>query len=268
MNTAPDSERRSRLSSIYLPFRYTEQVKRPGAKHFLRQFLLNDLALIVLAIGLTQPSDIALYLALGFALVSFYSIYELGYHENDVLGARNEVSPKLSETFDPNRDYQLVPSAYYWAVVTGMAAVWLSSGNELADLVSRGAMWAGFLVAVRLTFALYNRLYKARILLYPVLQSLKMFGFLVLGGASAAGLLVMISEVMSRSLRYAGYRLHDGHIPWRDSTFLRLVLYVTMATAMEATNRSVILFEDWRFWLIAVWLVTRVRRDKTRQAKA
>lgn len=266
----PESIYRSASPRAYVPFQYTERIKRPGGRHFLRQFLLNDLSILILAIGLTEPGDIALYFALGFGLVSFYSIYELGYHENDVLGARNEANPKLSETFDPAENYELVPGAYLWALATGTVAVWLSTGNEPADLAVRGAMWVGFLASTRLAFALYNRAYRSRILLYPVLQSHKTFGFLILGAASTAGLLVLVAEVASRALRYAGYRLRDGRIPWRNSTFLRLVVYLALAAAVEATNRSVNVFGDWRFWLIGVWLLARIRpqrSDKPQQAR-
>lgn len=266
----PESIYRSASPRVYIPFGYTERIKRPGARHFLRQFLLNDLSLLILAIGLTQPGSIALYFALGLGLLSFFSIYELGYHENDVLGARNEANPKLSEAFDPAENYQLVPGAYIWALATGAVAVWLTAGNESTDLAVRGAIWVGFLASVRLTFALYNRVYKARILLYPVLQLHKTFGFLILGAASLSGLLVLTAEVASRSFMYTIYRLDDGRVPWRNSAFLRLVLYLAMAAAVEAANRNVNLFGDWRFWLIGGWLVARIPRQrsgKTRQAK-
>jgi hypothetical protein len=256
---------RSDADGVYIPFRYADRVKRPGAKQFKRIFLLEDLSLLILAIGLTHPADVGRYFALAFGLLSLFCIYEIGYHENDALGIRREVSPKVSAAFDAEEDYHLRPGAYVWALVTGGLAVWLAVGNDPPALVVAGILWLGLLAGVRLLFAFYNRVYRLRILVYPILQSSKTFGFLLLGPASPAGLVLMITQVARRSVAYGGYRMRDGRAEWRDLLILRVFLYFALATTVEFVTQGVELFEDWRFWLIAVWLVGRARQSQISQ---
>jgi hypothetical protein len=272
----PETVYRSVWDGVYVPYAYTERVKRSVANHFWRPFLLDesprwasywklpvastlsnhgDLTILILAIGLTQPSDFALYFALVLGLLSFYAIYEIGYHENDVMGARYEANPKLSELFDPAKHYSFVPGAYVWASGTGALAVWLAADNDAARFAVTGVLWVGLLASLRVVFALYNRGYRVRLLLYPVLQAHKTFGFLILGPASLAGLLLMTAQVGRRWMQYGCYRIGRDQGRWRDLRFWRLVLYLALAATVEATNRGVNLFEDWRFWVITAWLL-------------
>jgi hypothetical protein len=69
------------------------------------------------------------------------------------------------------------------------------------------AVWVSFLVAVRLTFWVYNQFGKeARMWIYPFLQTQRMFGFTLLVGTNPIGAVLLMSLVLARWLQYCIYR--------------------------------------------------------------
>ena len=90
---------RRALSGVYLPGEYISRIKRPGERYILRGIIQEDFVLWLLSsIGLAI-NPFSHLVGLLLLLVSFWSIYERGYVDNDLVASRCEPDPKLSATF-------------------------------------------------------------------------------------------------------------------------------------------------------------------------
>jgi hypothetical protein len=242
---------------MYLPFSYIERIKRPGQQEVLRQILLDDWPLLFLAIGITSPMSIWLIAALAAALVSFFCVYEVGYWENDVLGAQREGAPRLSGSFDADADYGLVPWAYVWAGALGVSAAWFASIAGQRAFTTMALGWAALLVALRLVFAVYNRApVSTRMGIFPLLQIAKTFGFGIFAAISLPGALFMVAQVVRRSWSYFIYRTGGSE---RDfpNLLLRTALYVVFVVVVAMFFSGPAILSNSATWLIGAWALAR-----------
>jgi len=82
----PDARYVPALARVYLPGEYLGRVKRPGQRYILRAIVQEDFAYWVLASIALAGAPAAHVLGLFGLLVSFWSIYERGYVDNDLVG--------------------------------------------------------------------------------------------------------------------------------------------------------------------------------------
>ena len=180
----------------YFPLRFTAEGKfTPDI--FLRQHLQQDLPVIVLAY-FDGFKHLPLLLVLFFA---FFTVYEIGYYENDFSSARREQQPTLHPGSTRFREYNIYFSAWIWTLAL-VGAIGLMGSVHLAQL------WLAFLVGVRLLFHLYNQLpAKSRIPFYGLLQGCKYFGCWLIFHPCFVGIYLLAAQAVRMIVPYVTYRL-------------------------------------------------------------
>ena len=105
-----------------------------------------------------------------FLVLSFWCIYEIGYIENEQIAEKYEVKPKLSATYQRyiKRFDPWLP--WFWATFFAVPGLILLTSVETIEysrhlsflqinfspLIIVAGLWLVFLLAVRLTFGIYN----------------------------------------------------------------------------------------------------------------
>ncbi len=227
------SPTRATSTAVYVPLFYSEKVKNPGKAHFVKSVLLGHWVFGVIAWSYISPHPAINALGLFLLTISYWCVYEIGYQENDAVGARYEANPTLSSTY---RQYESridlnTPWPWCWAIGLAIPGCFLFSLSQwsisLSAMVAqlsapdtglfwstvgvsavRGlAMWLAYLVAIRITFWIYNQANEvARIWVYPFLQLQRLFGFALLASTSAAGAMLLMAYSISRWIQYCIYR--------------------------------------------------------------
>src|SRR5690606_9841462 len=87
------------LRDVYVPFDYTARVKRSPA-FVVKQIFLEELAVVLLATAFLQPFGVGVWAGAILLFVAFLVVYEAGYAENDRVGRRIELEPKLAPGYD------------------------------------------------------------------------------------------------------------------------------------------------------------------------
>lgn len=91
----PQARYERALADAYVPFLYTRKGKRPGQKYLLHHVLLTDVLLLCLAAAWAMERPLLGALALLLLHLSFWLVYEIGYHENDHLAVLRERAPSV-----------------------------------------------------------------------------------------------------------------------------------------------------------------------------
>jgi hypothetical protein len=251
--------------NFYIPFLYSEKVKRPDKNFFLLAVLGEDLAILLLAFSFTSTPYWGSALGLFLLQASFWCIYEIGYIENDILGEKFEDQAVLSYNYNSYKySFQLWQP---WAWTFGLAILGIKVlhqeialksiqipqvifGNyhqELFSIAGSLFIWAAFLLVLRFLFHLYNHLNKqSRVWFYLLLQTCRYGGYLVLLTTNTVGLVLLVSKILIRSMQYILYRYMGGKdSDWpkdfpRYFFFLLIYLLILMAIAVNEGNFSLI----------------------------
>ncbi|GJD97978.1 hypothetical protein [Methylobacterium iners] len=215
----------------YLPGDYLIQVKRPkqGA---LRKLVREDL-FVWIAVALTV-TDVTWWQVLGIILLfaSMWSVYEIGYYDNDFCAKHFESDPKLNPRFDEFNGQIFVRKAWFFGLITGVTGTILISGF---DDISKPFVWCAVLISLRGTYWLYNRVDKnTRIWIYLILQIFRSASMIAIVGISLFGFAICLSQVITRWLDYIIYRSGkiEGQYLWpktpnRSIRFILLVLFIS-----------------------------------------
>lgn len=256
----PQARYRRALNGVYLPGQYLTQVKRPGERYILRGILQEDFAYWVLSsIALAQIPALH-FLGLMFLLLSYWSIYERGYVDNDLIGARFEKEPKLTASFHdaPVATPWLAP--WGWALASGCIGIELLRWPGLmtaADL----AKWMAVIGATHIWFHLYNRLDKAsRVWMYAGLQFSRTSAFAILVPISIVGGITLAAHTLARWLPYYMYRLSGKDWP-AAPIYLTRLLFLTILGTMLAITQGLAPFLNWTALALIGWTVFRARAE-------
>jgi hypothetical protein len=256
----PEARFRPALSDFYLPGQYLSKVKRPGERYITRGILQEDFALWVLSSVALAAQPFMHIAALLLLLLSFWTIYERGYVDNDQVAQRCEHDPKLSNAFHE----ALVPTPFWtpwlWALASGAGAALLLRGASAAAL-PLFFEWTVVLIATYTGFCAYNRLDKrTRIWLYSGLQLARSAAFAVLVPVTLVGAVAIGAHVFSKWVPYYIYRVGGNDWP-PDSHFMtRLMCFVVLSVAVGLAAG----FTSWWSWsavALLAWNVFRARRD-------
>jgi hypothetical protein len=225
----PEARFRRALSGVYLPGQYLSQVKRPGERYIVRGILQEDFAFWVLSSIALAGQPVAHVLGLLFLLASFWAIYERGYVDNDLVGARHETNPKLSPAFHEGQVATPRWQPWIWALACGAVGVLLVRWP--ADPVPADvAAWAAVLLASHIWFTLYNRFDKAtRVWLFTGLQFARSAAFVALVPIVPVGAAALGAHVLAKWVPYHVYRI--GGKAWPEAPFhlIRLMFFVVLA---------------------------------------
>ncbi|SHE59354.1 hypothetical protein SAMN05444339_101828 [Loktanella atrilutea] len=262
----PGARYRPAFTGLYLPGLYLTRIKRPGARYIRRSILQDDFALWVLASVWLAPFPILHVMGLLGLLVSFWAVYELGYVDNDRIGARFEACPQLSAAFGRVEVATPLLAPWAWAAVTGalgLAACRWPGPVRLSDAI----LWGGVLVATVLLFRLFNRLDKAtRIWPYAGLQLARCAAFAAVVPVVPIAPAALGALVIEKWIPYLVYRLRGGG--WElPLPLLRLHLFAGLAVLI-ALERGAGVLVSWPTLTLTGFMVFKARHDLRRVLSA
>jgi hypothetical protein len=263
----PEARYARALSGVYLPGQYLSQVKRPGERYVVRGILQEDFAFWVLASIALAAAPVTHVLGLLFLLASFWTIYERGYVDNDLVAARFEEQPKLSAAF---RDAPVATprwQPWIWAAGGGAAALFLLRwpahpvpGDFLA--------WAAVLLATQLWFHYYNRLDKgSRVWLFAGLQFARSAAFVAVVPISAIGAMALGAHALARWVPYCVYRVGGRSWPEAPVHLIRLMFFIVLGV-LAAFAGGVQLLASATAAALLAWNVFRARQEIAAACKA
>ncbi len=256
----PDARYRSAFSDIYLPGLYLSRVKRPGERYIVRSILQEDFAFWLLTSMVMAASPLSHVAGLLFLLLSFWTIYETGYVDNDRVAARFEEEPKLSSAFHHAMVATPRWEPWLWATIAGAIAIPLLRWPAAATLADF-AKWFAVLLGTQAWYYFYNRFDKpTRVWLYLGLQLARTAAFVALVPIVAIGRAALIAHILAKWLPYYVYRFGGKDWPDGHMRLTRLLFFVVMAVLLAATNGSAELL-NWTAAALLAWNLFRARDD-------
>jgi hypothetical protein len=240
------------MAESYIPFLYTQRAKRPGENYMLYGVLLEDLMLLWLALAWLMPSPALGALGLLLLHLSLWTVYEIGYVENDTLAVKYEAKPKIFDVAAAYADRVVPWKAWFTSVILGaLGILLLAETNGPALKISRVydsppqlallglVTWMGYVMASRFAFWVYNRLdVGSRGHFYVVLQLFRLLGYSLLLHINLVGAMILLSLALARWLKYLVYRSAGKTID-EDQRFLTLMFYgllLAMGLAAHGTE--------------------------------
>ena len=268
----PEARYERAFSRTYVPLVYTEKAKHPTHSHLFAVFFAKDWFALVIASALLAPDPVLTALGLAFLIVSFAVVYELGYHENDVLGRRREKKPVLNEvrlalagTVQEGQAWlfaALVALPGAWLLAWSAASSWLPvSGDIVEGTALMLALWLTLLAAIRGTFWLFNRVdERTRMLLFLPLQLMKgIFLVLVLGlPLSVAGAALLVAVAFATWIPYIVYRMGGARWESPDDVNRLFMLVVMLVSSGAVVGIEPLL--HWHTAVVVAWAVYKARR--------
>jgi hypothetical protein len=256
----PDACFRRAFSGVYLPGQYLSLIKRPGEHYIVRGILQEDFAFWVLSSIALAGHPVFQTVGLGFLLLSFWAIYERGYVDNDVVAARFEEHPKLSEAFLTTRIATPRWAPWLWAVAAGAIGLLLVHRPGLPQLQDWLA-WPCVLIATYGLFRLYNRLDKStRVWLYFGLQFARSAAFAAVVPIAPVATAAIGAHVISRWVPYHVYR--STRRPWPEAPIgiSRLLMFLVLAALLGIALGPAALL-NWTALALLTWNLFRARHE-------
>lgn len=251
---------RQALRHVYLPGQYLTQVKRPGERYILRGILQEDFAFWVLS-SIALAAVPTLHVAgLLLLLASFWTIYERGYVDNDLIGAHFEEDPKLSVAFrdSPVRTPRWQP--WLWAAALGAGAIALLRWPAAAAARDFAA-WAAVLLGTYLWFTIYNRLDKStRVWLFSGLQFARTVSFAAVVPIVPLGAAALGAHVLARWVPYYIYRFGAKDWPSTPGYLIRLLFFIVLAVLLAVVEGPRVLI-SWTGAALLGWNIYRARQE-------
>ena len=265
---------------IYIPLIYSEKVKRPGNKYILNNIIGEDFLVLLLSFTYNSPHPGSNALGLLLLQFSFWCIYELGYIENDIIGDKFEEKAILSHNYKSFNCSFPLWQPWVWSLglsvmgitflsrditITGElnSTLYLTDNNlNLFQAVEGLIFWIAFLLFVRALFHIYNHLNKqSRVWFYFLLQACRYCGYLVLLTTNTAGILLLFSVALTRSIQYALYRYLGGkRNDWPmefPKYFFCLLIFLLLTILVAANNRDWSSVANFQVLLISMFCVAR-----------
>lgn len=276
----PNEKTQGVHQGIYIPFYYLAKIKR-SPEFLLKSTLLEEYPIFVLAFLLYQPLHWQIMVSGSLLFLAFLIIYEIGYHENDHIGARYERAPKLSEEFARQRSYRVEPYAWYWLVALTVIAVLILDQEHISNLLARidipeqralsyGAQlligfWILMAVLVRLTFFVFNHVPLLwRIFVFFPLHLLKYFSPAIIFSLQPAGFALLSAQVIRTWSVYA-IRRCGGDVEFIVSQLIRLMFLIFLLIGFALLTSFETIFGAWQTWVILAWCVVRTIPEMKRK---
>jgi hypothetical protein len=256
----PQGPKHSAVERLYIPLRYTFRAKYPRF-YFFDQLVLVDMALAAIATAHDPQAFFRELLFLPMFVLSLMCVYEIGYFENDIVAAKKEVSPTLTENVRRYQLFPIFPGAWIWALLFAAMGSWVAweLGSLHQALTVHAISWIAALAAIRLTFVFYNRQpVDRRIYIYPLLQLEKYsIVFLVVSPTLVGGLLIFCQIIMMWTI-YLIYRL-KGSRPIFERELYRTILFMIGAFILLANDpRSILADSQFSVLAAAIWSILRL----------
>ena len=276
----PNEKTTGAHAGVYMPFYYLAMIKR-SPEFFVKSTLLEEFPIFVLAFLLFQPFQWGFMMGGALLFLAFLIVYEIGYHENDHVGARYEENPRLSKEFLLQQSYRVEPYAWYWMVVISVIAIFLLGQEHISEsLVHIGlqteypafygggillGLWVFMAILVRLTFFVFNHVPLLwRIFVFFPLHVIKYFSPLVFFSIQPAGFALLIAQVIRTWSAYAIRRCGgDEQVIVSQLVRLMFLIFLLIIFAMLTSFESI--FGAWQTWVILAWCVLRTIPEMSRK---
>ncbi|MFA7693331.1 MAG: HAD family hydrolase [Candidatus Hydrogenedentales bacterium] len=248
------------FSSLYVPLRYTVEGKYPGCRYFTTQLVFEDLALLWLAYSFSWQHT----LALPALFLSLFSIYEIGYYENDRVATDYEQRPVVTNEAASFRGFSK-GKAWLWALGSALVGLFMLHSpalwQEPETLYRYGYDFGGWLLilaALSLVFWVFNHVTpKKRIPLFPLLHLFKCFSFAFLVSLNGVGILLLTAQVLSITANYTIYRM-GGYWQRFNRQAWRLILFLLLVLVLSIFRPAGLLETGaFRWTLIFLWAAMR-----------
>jgi hypothetical protein len=257
----PQAHYRSAFTDVYLPGQYIALVKHPGEHYIRRSVLQDDYVWWILASIALSVAPIEHVIGLLFLLMSFWTIYEMGYADNDKIADQFEAQPALTSAYHEVSVATPRVQPWIWSSVFGIAGVYVirwPGAPAPRDFV----LWTVGLVGTFLWFALYNRSTKpARVWMYGGLQLSRTAVFALIVPILPVGAMALAAHVLTRWVQYYVYRLMGKN--WPMQTFFgitRLMAFLMLGVFLGiSTGWSAVL--NWTALALVAWSIFRARRE-------
>lgn len=269
-----EAEYRQAGLSPMLPLSYTARIKRPTERYVLHGILGYDYAVLWLAFALLRPSMIATSIAIGFYLLAFFAVYEIGYYDNDHVGLAREKKPVVSPEFS-ELGHNFKP-AWAWIFGIFLAAIGAavqtlgesSATTRIGDLSGFNlfawywSMALALLIVTRLTFMWFNSLTpRLRIVPMLILQVQRTLGYALMLAIDVAGAVLCVSHAIGRWVPYVIYRFGGDRrdFPAHIATLVVFMVCLPMVAIIDRlpiTSNFTI-----EFFVITAYLVARAAKD-------
>jgi hypothetical protein len=245
------------LRRVYLPGDYLVHVKRPQQAGAFRRLMTDDLGLWLL---MTAPGfDLRVLAGVTALFLSLWSVYEIGYRENDVCALRLEADPVVNPHYARFDTDRFEAKAWASAILLGL----LGTLALRADVAVAAGEWALTLAALRGAYWWYNRLDKrTRVWVYMLLQAFRTLSVAVVVPVGAIGMLAGITQICARWQEYFWYRMgpRQGGFRWAD-TPLRLIQLLFFLLCLAALARAGVDVWTWRAAALLAWSAILARKD-------
>jgi hypothetical protein len=245
---------------VYLPGIYTTKVKRPGGKGI--GGIITTLTFWLLASmtsGAFEPSTV---LAILLLFLSLWSIYEIGYMDNDICAQKYETDPVLTDEICGFPYKAAASGAWISALVLGSVGCCFTQNRPwLISFVE----WILLLCFTRSIYYYYNRIdKKTRVWLYLILQLCREASFMLVVPVGVVGVMACSAQIVSRWQQYFIYRGIGAFdiSTWPEIQFrtIRLFLFILLAGALEISEQRINLWA-WPTAAIVVWCAFLARRE-------
>ena len=235
----PHARYRRGLSDVYLPGEYISRIKRPGERYILRGIVQEDFVFWLLSSIALASNPFTHVAGLLLLLVSFWSIYERGYVDNDLVASRCEPDPKLSATFGSVQVATPAVQPWIWAMLAGAVGVAILHFDKMGFVV-HFVRWMAVLILMYVCFLFYNRLDKTtRVWVYPLLQFARSAAFTVIVPIAPAGVAALGAHMLSRWMSYQAYRLTSVGAGWPNvrPELARLISFLLLSLMIGVLAR-------------------------------
>ncbi|MDE2252096.1 MAG: hypothetical protein KGL25_11915, partial [Gammaproteobacteria bacterium] len=255
------------LGSVYLPGEYLARVKRPGERYVLRGVLQDDFAYWVLSSIALAAHPLFHGAGLLLLLLSFWTIYERGYVDNDIAARAYEHDPKLSPEFFSSAVATPTLRPWLWAAALGAAGIYVLRWPDLPRPAD-GLRWAALLAGTYGWFRLYNRMDKgSRVWMFSVLQLARGAAFVVLVPVPLIGVAALVAHVVARWIPYYVYRLGGKGWPELQPPLIRLMFFVLLALLLAVVDGPSLIM-NYTALALLLWTAFRARHDLVLAARS
>ena len=262
----------------YLPLFYSEKVKRPDKKYFLNNILGEDFVILLLSFAYHRVHFWQSAIALFLLQISFWCIYELGYIENDIIGDKFEDKAVLSYNYNSYQYSFRLWQPWVWSFVLSAAGIILLQSSSINNIINLNFLvendsqllavaesyfsWITFLLILRFTFHVYNYLNKqSRVWFYSLLQAFRYCGYLVLFTINTVSLMLLISNILTRSIQYILYRYMGGKSSSWPMDFPRyffcFLIFLLLTGIIAANERNLALILNYQVSAIFIFCLAR-----------
>jgi hypothetical protein len=243
----------------YFPLRYTANVKYPR-RYVFDQLVFVDILLLILSCNFNAVAWYVPLIIVPLLFTAVMCIYELGYYENDMMAAVNEVKPTLGDRVDMYRQYPIA-EGWLWAATLSIVGLTITAALQDWDAARFGIVavgWATALIVIRAIFRLYNQIgADHRINFYMLLQLCKYTPLAIVLPISVLGAVILASQAVTMWIHYIVYR-SGGKPLYTSKDVVRPIVSATALGFLLISSPDVDLFGVTTL-LYLIWSAIRLR---------